>query len=287
MMLFMTDSRGVRVSKRLWRVLGLLAAALLAGLVWVVWQNRGQQRAMEQRLADLQRQVESATRSGAPLAGQPVVPEISAAPGGGALTQDLSVLEKQRNIRTVMEEGWRLINERNPQAAAQAVEIFREGLEKVDPQNAQFRNGLGRALLIAGRPQDAIETWQQGLATAPQISDMRSGIGWAYWNLRDYYHARQAWEEALKTNPKSLDAWSAMAWIYLALGDAERSRDGFQVLYLADHQNKDWILGLQMAQARNSDPAQISKFFPLPPLTAFTQPAAPVSAPGMESSTRR
>jgi tetratricopeptide (TPR) repeat protein len=270
-----TDEDGV--SKQLLMVLGLVAVALAAAFGFMLRQNQRQQQATEQRLADLQRQVESATRSGGFVGGQPVVPEIGAATLGGAATQELTVLEKQRNLRTVMDEGWHLINQRDPKAAAQAVAVFREGLEKVDPQNAQFRNGLGRALLIAGRPREAIEAWRQGLAADPQISDMRSGIGWAYWNLQDYYHAKDAWEDALKVNPKSLDAWSAMAWIYLALGDTDKSKDGFQVLYLSDRQNNTWILGLQMAQARNTDPAQISKFFPLPVLTAFAKPAAPTA----------
>jgi len=75
-------------------------------------------------------------------------------------------------------------------------------------------------------------------------------------------------------NPKSPDAWTAMVWIYLALGDTEKSKTGFQVLYASDRQNKAWILGLQMAQAKNTDPAQIAKFFLLPPLTAFAAPPA-------------
>jgi tetratricopeptide (TPR) repeat protein len=262
-------------------VWGLLAVIGVGGLGVLLWQNHQQQRTTEHRLAELQRQVESATRSGIPVGGQPAVPVIGV---GTASTQDLTALQVQRDIRTVMDEGWRLINQRDPQAAAQAAAIFREGLEKVDPANAQFRNGLGRALLIAGRPREAIETWQQGLTKAPQISDMRSGIGWAYWNLGDYYHAQEAWEEALKVNSKSLDAWTAMAWIYLALGNADKSKEGFQVLYASDRQNKDWILGLQMAQAKNTDPAQISKFFPLPVLTAFTTPAGPPSASGADSS---
>jgi tetratricopeptide (TPR) repeat protein len=259
-----------RVSKGL--ILGLLAAVVVVGAAVLIWQNRAQQQSMEKRLADLQQQVASATRSSLPVGGQPVVPQVGAIIPAGSATQDMTVLEKQRQIRAVMEEGWRLINERHPQAAAKAVAIFREGLEKIDPQNAQFFNGLGRALLIAGQPREAIDAWRQGLAKAPQISDMQSGIGWAYWNLQDYYHAREAWEEALKANAKSLDAWTAMAWIYLALGNTEKSKEGFQVLYQSDRQNKDWILGLQMAQAKNTDPAQIAKFFALPPVAAFTTP---------------
>ena len=163
--------------------------------------------------------------------------------------------------------------------------IFREGIEKVDGQNAQFYNGLGRALLIAGQPREAIAAWQKGLALDPKISDMQSGIGWAYWNMQDAYHAKEAWERTLTINAKSLDAWTALVWVYLALGDADKSKEGFQILYQSDRQNKDWILGLQMAQAKNSDPAQIAKFFPLPALAAFSTP--PATAPAAGSSPAR
>jgi tetratricopeptide (TPR) repeat protein len=261
------------VSKRFSIILGILAILVFGVLGFLLWRNSAQQHSTEQRLAELQRQINTAIHAGSQPAGLPAVPEI---PTATTLTasQNLELLQTQRNVRTVIDEGWNLINQRNPKAAAQAVAIFREGLEKVDAKNAQFYNGLGRALLIASQPREAIAAWQQGLTLEPGISDMQSGIGWAYWNLHDPYHAREAWEQALALNPKSLDAWSAMVWIYLALGDADKSKAGFQVLYQSDHQNKDWILGLQMAQAKNSDPAQIAKFFPLPPLAAFSAPPA-------------
>ena len=71
-----------------------------------------------------------------------------------------------------------------------------------------------------------------------------------------------------------------MVWIYLALGDTEKSKAGFQVLYMSDRQDKTWILGLQMAQAKNTDPAQIAKFFPLPALAAFNAPPATTLSSG-------
>jgi tetratricopeptide (TPR) repeat protein len=269
------------VSKGL--IIGLLAGVLAAGAVFLFWQNGARQRTMEKRLTELQQQVASATRSGSLVGGRPIVPEIIAPSSTAVAPRELTVLDQQRNMRTVMDEGWRLINQRDPKAAAQAAAIFREGLEKVDAKNAQFYNGLGRALLIAGEPRDAISAWENGLKLDAGISDMRSGIGWAYWNLHDPYHAKEAWEQALAADPKSLDAWSAMVWIYLALGDTEKSKTGFQVLYQTDRQNKDWILGLQMAQARNTDPTQIARFFPLPPLAAFAAPvtAASATAPGV------
>jgi tetratricopeptide (TPR) repeat protein len=264
-------------------ILGALAILIFGTLGFLLWQANRDQHANQQRLAEMQRQMDAATRSDPPTGGQPVVPEYAVAAPGTA-PQNLGVLEKQRNMRTVMEEGWKLINERNPKAAAQAVAIFREGIDKVDGQYPQFYNGLGRALLIAGDPRQAIAAWQKGLALDPKISDMHSGIGWAYWNLHDPYHAKEAWERTLALNPKSLDAWTAMVWIYLALGDADKSKTGFQVLYQSDRQNKDWILGLQMAQAKNTDPAQIGRFFPLPPLAAFSShPAtATESAPARQ-----
>ena len=264
--------------KRLAIVVGLIAILVAGGLGYMLWQNANQQRANEQRLAELQRQVNAAAHGQPAPASQPGEPSPVPSVLAGTTTQNLSSLQQQRDRRAVMEEGWALINERKPKAAAQAVAIFREGIEKVDSHNAQFYNGLGRALLIAGQPREAITAWQQGLTLDPKISDMHSGIGWAYWALQDGYHAKAAWEQALDLNPKSIDALSSMAWIYLALGDTEKSKAGFQVLFLSDHQNKSWIYGLQMAQAKNTDPAQISKFFPLPDLAAFKAPPATAAA---------
>jgi tetratricopeptide (TPR) repeat protein len=182
-----------------------------------------------------------------------------------------------------MEEGWKLLASRNPQQARQAVAVFQEGLDKIDPREPLFYNGLGRACLVAGQPRDAIAAWRKGLALTPAAdphsADMHSGIGWAYWHLQDPYHAKLAWEQALQINPKSPDAWTALAWIYLALGDKDRARDGFQILYETDHKNLAWINGVSMAKAGNSDPAQISLYFKLPPLDSFKTPPATDPAP--------
>jgi tetratricopeptide (TPR) repeat protein len=258
-------------------IVGGIVALVLCGMGILLWQNVRNQRATEERLAAMQRQLEAATRVAAPAASPPLASSLLPPP---TTTQDMSVIARRRDTRMVMDEGWKLINERNAKAATQAAEIFREGLEKVDSHNAQFYNGLGRALLISGQPRAALAAWQKGLELDPGISDMRSGIGWAYWAVGDAYQAKQAWEAALDANGQSLDAWSAMAWIYLALGETEKSKSGFQILFRSDKQNKNWIYGLQMAQARNTDPAQIGRFFPLPALGAFAAPSA--SAPASQ-----
>jgi tetratricopeptide (TPR) repeat protein len=173
-----------------------------------------------------------------------------------------------------MDAGWKLINQRNKESGQHAAELFQAALKDIDPKSPDLYNGLGRALLIAGQPREAIAAWRAGLGIAPTLADMQSGIGWAYWHLNDPYRAKKAWEAAIAIDPKSADAWSALAWVDLATGDAQTAKLGFQTLLARDSHNNAWIMGLSMARANNSDPEQIKPFFPLPNIGAFDHPVA-------------
>jgi tetratricopeptide (TPR) repeat protein len=181
-------------------------------------------------------------------------------------------VRKQRNLRAIEDAGWKLVDQRSPEQAAKAIRIFHDGLANVDANNPELYNGLGRALLVAGKPREAIAAWRKGLVLAPSFSDMQSGIGWAYWWLNDPCRAKDAWQRALVMNPHSIDSWAAMAWIDLALGKDTEAKNGFQELVKFDSGRKSWIMGLSMAQGQNNDLAEISKFFPLPRLAMLERP---------------
>lgn len=189
---------------------------------------------------------------------------------------------RQHNLDEILTIGWKLIDQRNPRQAAQAVRIFREGLVNVDPNSPELYNGLGRASLIAGSPREAIRAWRKGLELAPSFSDMQSGIGWGYWWLNDPSRAKIAWERALSINPRSLDAWSAMAWIDLALGRFGEAKRGFQELVTSDPKRTTWATGLAMAQGGNNNENQIAQFFRLPPIDRFDRPLAVDPAQGAQ-----
>lgn len=192
----------------------------------------------------------------------------------------LQTIEHQDQIDLVMRRGWELVDKRDPKSAEVAAEIFREGLRDVDPNNAQFYNGLGRASLVAAKPEDALVAFKKGLAIDPSIADMQSGMGWAYWQLHRPYEAKQAWEAALKIDPKSLDAWSALAWIYLALGENAKAKSGFILLIANDNKDNYAAQGLSMSRsAVRVDVKNVERFFPLPPLETLTTPPATTSAP--------
>ena len=62
------------MSKRLQMVLAALAIVIFGTLGFLLWQNNQDQRTTERRLAELQRQMETATRSGGQAVGLPMVP---------------------------------------------------------------------------------------------------------------------------------------------------------------------------------------------------------------------
>jgi len=260
----------------------LLTASIVlgCGAIFALVHTYSNQTSTEKRLQEMERRISQNQSSTAPAsagshapATAPSVPETTI-----ILDQKENYLtdfvKKKQDTEKVMQAGWNLINERRPELAARAAEQFQLALERIDDQSPDLYNGLGRALLVAGKPKEAIEAWQKGLSIEPRIVDMQSGIGWAYWNLKDYYHAREAWLKATSVNPKSIDAWSGLAWVELALKNYESSKAGFAMLVDTNPRHTPWIMGLSMARAHNYEPTEINKFFPLPEdLTLFNKPA--------------
>jgi len=236
-------------------------------LVSLLIQSYRHQWVTDQRLAEIQKELlnASATR---PLSARnslgPIVLD-----GGSAASE---VARKQHNLEEIVTVGWKLVDSRSPDQAEKAVTVFNEGIANADSNSPELYNGLGRALLVAGRPREAIAAWRKGLAFAPNFSDMQSGIGWAYWQLNDPSRAKDAWQRALAMNPHSIDAWSAMAWIDLALGKNAEAKSGFQELVKFDSARKPWVMGLSMARGRNADIGEISQLFPIPTLPMFERP---------------
>jgi len=245
-----------------------VSVAASFALVTILVQNYRRQRETEQRLTEMQNLLYNVSTTHSSSAGNNATPHVVL--DGGDVGSD--EVRKEHNLDEIVNAGWKLVDQRSPEQAAKAVRIFNEGIANVDSSSPELYNGLGRALLVAGKPREAIAAWRKGLALSPHFSDMQSGIGWAYWSLNDPSRAKDAWKKALAMNPRSTDAWAAMAWIDLALGKNLEAKNGFQELVKFDSGRKPWVMGLSMAQGGNTDIREISQFFPLPALQAFEQP---------------
>jgi tetratricopeptide (TPR) repeat protein len=263
----MTARKMTQLFKQRWRAIVSVSASF--AMVSLLVQSHRNQRQTDQRLSEIQEELRGVSAAH-PSSPQESLPTVFIDGGHGGSEE----VRRQHNLSEIESAGWKLINQRSPEQAAVAVRIFNEGIADVDSTSPELYNGLGRALLVAGKPRDAIAAWRKGLALAPNFSDMQSGIGWAYWRLNDPSRAREAWKNALAVNPHSPDAWSAMAWIDLALGENAEARGGFQELVNFDPDQKSWITGLSMARGNNDDVQEISQFFPLPALSMFDRTLA-------------
>ncbi|HVT79168.1 MAG TPA: tetratricopeptide repeat protein [Phycisphaerae bacterium] len=244
-------------------VIGAIIAVCVGALVYFLFQ----QQSMQRQLQTLQKQ--SMAASSAPAGPGPAV-VINLA------TQDASAAAHQNAIHTVVTEGYRLLNTRDPAQAEKAIVIFQEGLEKVDPKNTDMLHGLGRALLLVKRYADAADAFKRGLAIDPKKADLASGLGWACYDQQDFPRAREAWENAIANDPKSIDAWSVMSWVYLGMHNRDKAIEGFRVLVDSPQgaNRTDWKNGLTMARASNYQLDQIRSQFPLPDPALFNTPPA-------------
>lgn len=253
-------------------VLGFCGALLVGVLLFFVIHTLNSQNATQQQLDDLRRQMAQgpAAPASAPASavGFAPLPSVPASSPGESPT-----LAKVRATQEYLDQGYRLLNTRDPAKAAQAATLFREAIANVDSKNVYFHNGLGRALLLSRDYPAALDAFRAGLQALPDRPELLSGEGWAFWNLKRYSDARHAWEHALQLDENSQDAWMAMAWIYLAIGDDARSRQGFAALVAIDPSRPEWNLGLTMARSSNHDLGQIRAHFPMPDPATFSHDA--------------
>jgi len=267
--------RGRKEVKVKQRIRVMVSVGVSFALVLFLVQGYRHQRETDRQLAEMQKVIQASAVPASGVRGD-LAPDIRA-------SSAVDGSSGQHDLQEILGRGWKLVDQRSPDQARKAVRVFNDGIADIDPSSPELYNGLGRALLVAGRPREAVAAWRKGLKLAPNFSDMQSGIGWAYWWLNDPYRARDAWQRALVMNPHSLDAWSAMAWIDLALGKNAEAKSGFEELVKFDSGRKPWIMGLAMAQGHNADLRQISQLFPLPAPGMFERPLpidpAQVTAP--------
>jgi Flp pilus assembly protein TadD len=179
----MTPLKMTQTLKQHWRVIVSVSVSILMVLLLV--QSYRNQRQMDQRLSEMQIELRDVSATHSPSAQESLPPVILE--GRDVGSEDV---RRQHNLSEIESAGWKLINQRLPEQAAVAVRIFNEGITNVDPTSPELYNGLGRALLVAEKPRDAIAAWRKGLRLAPNFADMQSGIGWAYWRLNDPSRAR-------------------------------------------------------------------------------------------------
>ena len=102
---------------------------------------------------------------------------------------------------------------------------------RLDPDNAEYRNHLGRYYaLVTGDPASAIEPYQAAVRLNPHSARYWFDLSSAYQVLGDISNQTQALEHAITADPTTPDvAWEA-ANLYLVQGDNDKASREFHVV---------------------------------------------------------
>jgi tetratricopeptide (TPR) repeat protein len=87
---------------------------------------------------------------------------------------------------------------------ASAVQVLRRALE-LEPDNLDIKRGLAQDLLYAGKPDNAIQTYNEIVTDDPKDSQSLLHISQIYRQKHDYAKAREALDRALEADPEDLD----------------------------------------------------------------------------------
>ena len=125
--------------------------------------------------------------------------------------------------RSVLEQNFGVLEASRGNLPA-ALEHFRAA-QRADPESAEPRIAIGRALCELGRVGEGIRTYREALKIAPENAELRFQLGWAHAQLSQWPDAQRELEAALRINPDSADAHEALARVFAAQGDLAAAED--------------------------------------------------------------
>src|SRR5713226_8734551 len=95
-----------------------------------------------------------------------------------------------------------------------AAALTKEGMAKAGALRAAFESGV--ALSQAGKHEEAIAKFNEGIAASPQCFDCYNNIGFSYTQMKDYDKAEAAYKKATELKPEDASAYNGLANIYNA-----------------------------------------------------------------------
>jgi len=113
----------------------------------------------------------------------------------------------------------------------QAEQHFRAALP-FDPANPDVRTGLGNALAMQGRLDEAVAQFEEALRFAPQYLDTRYQLAIALARQHKTQEAISQYQALLRMQPEYRNVLSNLAWI-LATDPRAEFRDGNEAVRLA------------------------------------------------------
>jgi tetratricopeptide (TPR) repeat protein len=108
-----------------------------------------------------------------------------------------------------------------------AVEHLRQAGE-LDPQHPELKLQLGKALLAAGRCQEAVVAFEQQLAGQPTSSEAWFRLGQAHYRLQDFRRAKDCYESSIQSDPERPLPWYGLAQVCRRLNEPEQERECLQ-----------------------------------------------------------
>ncbi len=120
-----------------------------------------------------------------------------------------------------------------------AEEAFLEAL-KMDPSDLYSLSRLGYVQVMAGSPQEGVNTLKAVLKQSPQHEYARKNLGIYYLTTKDYDAALFHLKEALKTNPNDADIYSGLGVAYWGKNDKANAKIMVEKALSLDPDNKEY-----------------------------------------------
>ncbi len=109
----------------------------------------------------------------------------------------------------------------------ESITLHRHALDVTD-RNWKAWVGLGDALSEAGRPQEALAAYEEGIRLMPAYVDAWNGVGAAYGRLGQHERAIAPLEQAVRMKPDYGEAWYNLGTAYGNLGRHEQAARCFR-----------------------------------------------------------
>jgi V8-like Glu-specific endopeptidase len=111
----------------------------------------------------------------------------------------------------------------------EAIATYRQVI-KIDPNDAEGYNQLGKILQEAERLDEAIATYQKAIQLNPKNDIAYTNIGLSFYDLGKLDEASVAYRQAIQLNPKNAAAHDYLAWTLQQQGKIEQAIDIYKIV---------------------------------------------------------
>lgn len=135
---------------------------------------------------------------------------------------------------------------------SETFEKFDEAL-RLNPDNPDIYEGLGRVNFLAKNYSDAIRQMQKAIEVSPKNADYYIFLADIYWEINNVYEAERMYRESILVNPENSVSRAKLGKIKVKQKDIQTALEHLSIAVKLEPENWDYLYNLALVYELSSD----------------------------------